>query len=122
MTVADEPFVFDAWLKSHRQLVARKLQKAGPMAEYRRQAERLINEYGAIVAHSPDQPSVRHGFICASPTALHYVYVPRELRCMGLGQELIRRALGSYPDRISCTHQWPWKSGRFIYEPERRAA
>ncbi len=52
-----------------------------------------------------------------SSDVLHYVYVPPELRGNGLARQVITELLGSYPDRIYVTHDWPRESSRFRYLP-----
>lgn len=92
------------------------------MAGYRRQVEQQLNDCGALVACDAELPTTIHGWACGTEGLLHYVYVPRELRCLGVGRELISRVVGGYPDRIEVTHRWPWPSGRFVLRIERSAA
>lgn len=106
-----------AWLRSHRDMMRRRMARVAHLDEYRIQVLRITNEWPPIIASSAADPTTLLGFVCGSPTRLEYVYVPSDLRCMGLGRKLVERLLGSYPGRITCGHPWPWKSGRFIHEP-----
>lgn len=68
-----------------------------------------------------------HAWACGAEDALHYVYVPPDLRGFGLAARLIALVLGSYAERINVTHPWPRASARFRYTPhllhrEREAA
>lgn len=68
-----------------------------------------------------------HAWACGAEDALHYAYVPPELRGHGIAAKLIAFVLGSYAEHINVTHPWPRASARFRYTPhllhrEREAA
>lgn len=58
-----------------------------------------------------------HAWACGEDDALHYVYVPPELRGKGLTRRLITALFGDYADHINVTHPWPRESARFRYVP-----
>lgn len=58
-----------------------------------------------------------HAWACGDADALHYVYVPPELRGAGLARRVITAAQGGYRDRINVTHEWPRESARFRFTP-----
>jgi GNAT superfamily N-acetyltransferase len=60
-----------------------------------------------------------HAWAAGDGDALHYVYVPPELRKKGLARRAITALFGSYPERIHCTHKWPRASARFRFAPYR---
>ncbi len=55
--------------------------------------------------------------VATSAGALHYAYVPPELRGHGLARRAITAALGHYPQHIDVTHPWPRASDRFQWVP-----
>lgn len=122
MDDADEPFVLSAWIKSHRDMMRRQLAPKESLDEYRQRVLRIINVCRPVVAFSSTDLATLLGFACGNSERLEFVYVPRDMRCMGVGERLIRQVMGGYPERIVCGHPWPFKSRRFVYEAERSAA
>lgn len=98
---------------------------------------RTLQEHWHVVDRILDSASTRVSVLCSAsgPTmlhawcawdepsgALHYVYVPPELRGAGLARRVISSALGSYPPVLSATHPWPSSpkqrtSRRFRWDP-----
>lgn len=122
----DEPFVFATWMRAHRDIAQRLRtgESVTPRAldRYRIAVARTVNESPPKMLCSVDNAATLLGWVCASAERLHFAYLRPELRCMGIGREMVRHAMGDYRDHIECTHRWPWKSGRYIYEPKRRVA
>ncbi len=80
-----------------------------------RLVDRLLDE-GApciVLAHG----STVHAWACGAGDALHYAYVPPELRGKGLARRVISHVLGGYADCINVTHEWPGASRRFRFAP-----
>ena len=81
-------------------------------------AFRLVNRIvdSSTVVVFASGPTV-HAWACGDGDALHYVYVPPELRHRGLARQLITALFGEYPERIRVTHPWPGASDRFQHVP-----
>jgi GNAT superfamily N-acetyltransferase len=69
-----------------------------------------------VVLCSRDNADALHGYAVASDDALHFVYLPPELRGRGYGRRLVSEALGGYPETITVTHPWPWQSRRYRWD------
>ena len=125
------PFVFDTWVGSY--LAAARKNAPNELAQAlsaRPEAGPLVRKWvgelakGSEVALMVDgeQPDVYAGWACGSVYALHFVYVKKVFRRLGLGGQLIDQ-LGS-PSRYSLS-TWPkhdrWLESRgMIYDPKVR--
>ena len=108
MSDSDRRYVVPTWALSSRydglskperfRLVDRILASAAPV---------IVLAEGATV----------HAWACGQADALHYVYVPPELRGHGLAARAIALVLRQYAERINVTHPWPRDSRRFRYTP-----
>lgn len=108
MTDADRPFVACTWARGSRYGLRTR--------EAFRFVNRLLDsETTRVVVLATD--STVHAWAAGCEDALHYAYVPPELRRCGLARRAITELLGSYPDRIDVTHRWPFASPRFRHSP-----
>jgi GNAT superfamily N-acetyltransferase len=68
-------------------------------------------------------PSTVFAWACASVDlfrpSLHYAYVDGKMRGFGVGRAVIRAALEHDPERLDCTHPWPFESERYTYDRTR---
>lgn len=119
----DVALIYSTCLQSHAEGYPRRDRPAA-MALFRRSIRARLIECDAVVACSPELRTTVFGWACGGNGngALHYVYVPRELRGNGLARALITAALGSYPARIEVTRRWPGPSTRFQFVQGRKAA
>lgn len=116
MEPSDRACVISTWMRSAAERVRGQGPRRAFFAYEPRLAERVIDSAQVLIACSPEHASTIHGWCATSaPGVVHYAYVPRELRRLGLAREMIRSALGSYPDRIETGHRWPWASSRFVF-------
>jgi len=86
--------------------------------------DRVLDAKAHVVCLATDERTV-HAWACGDDDTLHYVYVPPDLRGVGLARRAITALFGRYPDRVNVTHPWPRESSRFRYTPhllERTAA
>lgn len=111
-------WILSTWVRSYG------AERAGmPRARYGKYQGRLVERIlsaacsRAVVLCSESNPDALHAWACASDKALHYVYVPPELRGSGLARVAIEAALGTYADSIDVTHRWPFPSQRFSFDP-----
>ncbi len=91
----DAPFVFSYWLRDHfeRSRFAKGISKSDYMTFHHLLLERIIARSTVWVACDPEMPSVVYGFICVEGLdVLHYVYVKRRFRRMGIGGQLLSAA------------------------------
>jgi GNAT superfamily N-acetyltransferase len=105
----------------HRAFVASTWARGSRYGLRTRDAFRLVNrllDASPRIVVAANGMTV-HAWACGVADALHYVYVPPELRGHGIARRLITELFGEYPDRIVVTHRWPRPSSRFTYAPER---
>lgn len=77
--------------------------------------DRIIDEGARVVCLAAG--TTVHAWAAGEAGALHYVYVPPELRNKGIARRAVSALFGSYPERIRITHPWPRPSSRFVYSP-----
>jgi hypothetical protein len=75
-----------------------------------------------VVLYREAAPETVHAWACGEgPDLLHWAYVPRPLRGVGMGRAAIRAALGGYPDRVHVSSPFkPRTHPRFLFNPFRR--
>lgn len=84
-----------------------------------RVAKSLLAACGARVAHAIENPGQIIGWICgaseapwsASQSIVHFAYVKRVFRHVGVGRALLRDLAGEDPSAIVCSH-WPYDAER----------
>lgn len=106
-------------LPRHRAYVASTWARGQRYGLRTREAFRFVNrvlDSGVDVVCLANDSTV-HAWACAGPDALHYVYVPPELRREGIAKRLITSLLGEYPEHVNITHRWPFESSRFRFNP-----
>lgn len=108
MTATDRRFVVPTWALSSTYDGLSKHQRF-------KLVDRIIDG-GARCIVLAEGPTV-HAWACGTEDALHYVYVPPELRGHGLAAKTIALVLSSYAERINVTHEWPRASRRFVFKP-----
>ena len=102
----DRRFVVPTWARSwHRSPKRRDYESI----------DRILNEPSTrvLVLASDAASRTIHAWVAGTTDALHYVYVPMELRGNGVARDLITKLLGGYPDAIHITRAWPFESTRF---------
>ena len=115
MTASDRRFVVPTWALS---------SKYDGMSKHQRfkLVDRILDGGARCIVLA--EGATVHAWACGAEDALHYVYVPPELRrtrsdepgpC--LAKLLIRLVLDGYPERVHVTHEWPWESRRFVFKP-----
>jgi GNAT superfamily N-acetyltransferase len=90
----DVPLVCSSWLKSHWQAVRHSIANTVFMSGHHRRIEDALKRGVVLVAHPEDDEGQILGW-CAGEKAgdvgvVHYVYVKRPFRRMGIGRELAR--------------------------------
>lgn len=108
MTASDRRYVVPTWAQSARYDGMRKRQRFELV-------DAILDAGARVVVLGADRTV--HAWACGDAEALHYVYVPPELRGFGIAREVITHLFGSYPERIAITHEWPRASSRFLYRP-----
>lgn len=110
-TGEDAAFVFAFWLQDYfeRSKFAKGISKTLFMRFHHLVLERVIARGVVYIACDPEAPSVAYGFACGEvaaglPSTLHYVYVKRRFRRLGVGNALAQQ-LGVLADRaFTFTH------------------
>lgn len=113
-------YLYTTWQRSYANLS--RINRRVYDEHHPRLIERLIARSQTLLLCSPEVESTILAWACAEPPVLHYAYVPKELRRQGFARELITRLMGEYPDRIECTHRWPFhttEGRRFAFVPYR---
>lgn len=84
----------------------------------------LAQDEPAEVPEGQRREPVYLGWACASPGALHYVYVKRRLRKSGLASRLLHHCVVQHgvPLRTCTSSSWPWvmdwlERNQIIYQP-----
>lgn len=96
----DESFIYSTWLRGlyYGNDWFRKIDKKSFFEKYRQVVAHLLSKSNITVACLSEDPEVIVGYCVHSGTVLHWVYVKRSWRNMGVGQALI-------PEGIECvTH------------------
>jgi GNAT superfamily N-acetyltransferase len=77
------------------------------MDGWRWEVYRRLSAFSALIACEPEHLSTIHGWVCWSPRpgGLQYIYVPPNLRGLGVG-----RALVTACERAEQARRWPWPS------------
>lgn len=109
---SDAPFVRHAWVRGAATL-AERLGLSEPSAK--RRAERIAETARVLVAYDHDEPTVLLGFVAfTAPSTVHWVYVPRPFRGVGIARALVRRVVGSGPwTATSRCERWEARSKRW---------
>lgn len=109
----DIPLVTDAWLRSYAgSVLARELDSEVYRHHEHALIQRLWRDPGVtwLMAAPPDAGTFAYGFLCGEATdagpVLHYIYVKRDDRRLGIGGELLTTFLEGQPrDRAFYTHR-----------------
>lgn len=90
MTVGDEGFIFNSWLRSFRKSVDME-SKAYYLFQHRK-IEKLLRDSRVLMAVSEDDPDQIFGWVCFAPFEdeyiVHYLYVKATFRKLGIGRRL----------------------------------
>jgi hypothetical protein len=87
-----EALIYSSWLRSYRSVVPKDSHPERWFASHRRVVEDLYPLVRCAI--SPSAPSTVHGWVCGEPYLLHWVFVPVDLRRMGVGTALVRAVCG----------------------------
>lgn len=110
-TAADEPFIIDSWMrcnKSHSPLVQHVDSRAYE-THHRPLVRQLVERSQTFVAYATAVPDELVGFICGDRSAdtglvVHFVYVKRAYRRVGVARELLRGLGYERGEVITATH------------------
>jgi GNAT superfamily N-acetyltransferase len=94
-TFDDLNFVFATWLRSYRHdsAFARSISNDIYYHWHHKIIENAIRRGAYIViAHPKDSPEVIVGYACVEGSTLHYVYVKKAFREMGIARTLLKHA------------------------------
>lgn len=85
----DLPFIFSTWLKSFRKSPwARQIP---PTIYFRHEHDRVaqnLNDSQTLIAHPANDPDTILGWACGRGQLIHWVYVKRTWRGLGIGRKL----------------------------------
>lgn len=110
-TDQDAPFVRHAWMRGAATLAARL---GLPVASAKRRAERIARDAHVVVAFDADEPTVLLGFVAFTGAVVHWVYVPRPFRGVGIARAMVRRVTGGKPwSTTSKCERWESRSKRW---------
>lgn len=117
-TATDRAFIFATWMRSYWQT---KSSSVAYEQYHRRQPARIERLWpSSTIACREAKPDTIHAWVCGSPGALHYVYVPPDLREKGLARKLVRAVCGS---ELAFSHEWPfrrlpggWRHNEYLLE------
>jgi len=96
-------FVLSTWVRSYRDAFSKELQYDLIVKRESKFAEEAFDA-GLVFVDTSDGYSI-NGWVCGvyeRPSLLHWVYVPPELRGMGVASNLIKEILGSKPEVSRC--------------------
>jgi len=125
---AAQSFIYSTWLKSFRD---KNISKEHPklihphvyMINQHKVVERLLRDESVDVyaAINPDDESHIFGYLVASPTTLHYIYVRLKLQNFGIGRSLFNHWNNNLNDSYLYTHltlSWErFNKGKGTYNP-----
>jgi len=84
--------------------------------------KKLLDHSYVLVASDPEEDDHVFGYCVFEKDCLHWVYVKKDLRRMGLGTYLLGRS-GLSGDAVECSHRTPalnhFKEEHFIWNPYR---
>ncbi|HYE92348.1 MAG TPA: hypothetical protein VEA38_15065 [Terriglobales bacterium] len=120
-TADDRRFIVPTWVRSFADYAPK--QGCGSRAKVLRAHWRIVDaildnpETRTMVLCSEDSERTLHAWASGTADALHYVYVPPELRGHGFARRVITATLGAYPTALAVSHPWPRKSPRYRWDP-----
>lgn len=90
----DAAFVFSYWLRDYYEhsAFARGVNKDTFMRFHHMVVERVIARSVMYVACDAEDPTICYGFVCAEGDVLHYIFVKRRFRGLGVGGRLLEAA------------------------------
>ena len=114
----DAGFVFSYWLRDfyERSAFCKGIAKSTFMSLHHLLLERVVARSVIWIACSADDPSLIYGFICVEGPVLHYLYVKRRFRGLGIATALLGIAdMASGPkafthltdEMVSLRKKWP---------------
>lgn len=113
MQAEDRGFVASTWVQSYKDAPVPKAFLEG----HARVVDVLLARCAALVLCHREDTSILSGWVCGSPSVLHYVYVPHDLRGNLLAKAMVSAAMGGYPALIPTSHKWPHHTARFAFNP-----
>jgi GNAT superfamily N-acetyltransferase len=117
MRPEDRRFIVPTWVRSFAEYAP--WSRAATLRGHWAVADTLLDapDVRVMVLASDEAARTLHAWAAGVGDALHYVYVPPELRGHGLARRCITALLGSYPKHIDVTHPWPRESARYRWQP-----
>lgn len=121
---SDLNLVRSSWLRSYRREMP-DMEAADYYRDQHARTERLLQTSRVLIAHIEGAPDVIIGWMCSSPTAVHYAWVQRGWQRQGaLTMLLADGGFGPWAfgdaGPIACTHltrDWRRAVPRFRYLP-----
>jgi hypothetical protein len=89
--IEDLPFIESSWCTSHAHAPTVLRNKSGFFAYQKKIIKLILNTPNVYVkiAHSNEDPDVIIGWACLAPSIIHYVYVRRDARRLGVANALL---------------------------------
>jgi hypothetical protein len=124
----DLPFIFATWLRSYRHSsqFAKKISNDVYFKYHHAAIERIISRGGIIkIANIVGDPNVILGYACleaqgGTDMVVHYVYVKKNFRKMGIASRLYKPEKGDYFTHLTDDVTWALaKYDGLIYNPYR---
>jgi GNAT superfamily N-acetyltransferase len=86
----DLPFIFSTWLKSFRKSpFARSIPATTYFKHQHDKVAQKLNDSQTLIAHPVDDPDTILGWVCGGGALIHWVYVKRTWRGIGIGRRLV---------------------------------
>lgn len=119
---SDLNLVRSSWLHSYRREM-HDMETADYFARQHERIERLLSSSSTLIAHLDDAPDVVIGWLCSTPTLVHFAWAKRDWQRQGALTCLLRAAGHPVPpaaERITVTHltaDWRCAVRRWRYLP-----
>ena len=91
MQEEDKPFIYSTWLRGlyYGSPAFEDMDRASFFANYHNIVGALLSKSIIKVAHLPESPDVILGYVVYSGHSLHWIFVKKAFRKMGIGRALI---------------------------------
>lgn len=120
ITETDFPFIFATWLKGlyHGNSYYRKINQDLFYKKYHKILEYVLNGSTVYIACMEDEPDVILGYSVFSGTTLHWVFVKKAWRKLGIGKNLLPQQIErvSHISKLGETLM-KQKELKWIYDP-----
>jgi hypothetical protein len=116
----DAPFIVDSWMLSYRPSAVARDAGGAYIRGQKAKIRRLLSRANILVACLPEDPETILGWSATEATVVHFVYVKREFRRLGIASSLLSPFLG---EATTYTHRTPCVSSfipsHWNYDPYR---